>query len=130
MDLISINFESSKTLLDERAVGQEKQGHYSLKYKICGDTFMFRKEETTMFYKWIDHIKSYYLDKDLVKKDWIAKDIVHLNYDSVLLLTSSNHYNGNKSNSSSNNTYRDLTKERLMHIEMRYITYGRVNNKE
>ena len=38
---------------------------------------MFKKEETTMFSKWIDHIKSHYFDKDLVKKDWIAKDIVH-----------------------------------------------------
>ncbi len=28
---------------------------------------MFKKQ-TAMFSKWIDHIKSYYLDKDLVKK--------------------------------------------------------------
>ena len=45
----------------------EEQGHYPLKCRICGDTFMFKKQ-TAMFSKWIDHIKSYYLDKDLVKK--------------------------------------------------------------
>ena len=68
-----------------------------------------------MFSNWIDHIKSHYLDKDLVKKSWIAKNIVHLNYDSVLLLTDSNHRNGNKSNSSSNdsNNYRDLTEREI-----------------
>jgi hypothetical protein len=78
---------------------------------------MFKKEEVTMFSKWIDHIKSHYTDKDLVKKSWIAKDIFHLNYDSVLLLlTSSNHRNGNKSNSSSDDNisnYRDLTKREI-----------------
>jgi hypothetical protein len=76
---------------------------------------MFKKEETTMFSKWIDHTKSHYLDKDLVKKSWIAKDIVRLNYDPVLLLTSSDYHNGNKSDSSSNNNsnYRDLTKREI-----------------
>jgi hypothetical protein len=76
---------------------------------------MFKKEEVTMFSKWLDHIKSHYTDKDLVKKSWIAKDIFHLNYDSVLLLTDSNHHNG-KSNSSSdvnNRNYRDLTKREI-----------------
>ena len=73
---------------------------------------MFKKRET-MFSKWIEHTKSHYLDKDLVKKSWIAKDIVHLNYDSVLVLTDSNCHNGNKSNSSGNNTYRDLTKREI-----------------
>jgi hypothetical protein len=34
--------------------------------------------------KWIDHIKVHYIDKSLVKKEWIAKDIIYLNYDSVL----------------------------------------------
>jgi hypothetical protein len=95
MDIISINFERSK-ISNEWVVDkeEEQQGHYPLKCKICGDTFMFKKEGTTMFSKWIDHIKSHYLDKDLVNKDWIAKDIFHLNYDSVLLiLTSSNHHN-------------------------------------
>jgi hypothetical protein len=123
MDIISINFERSKTSNEWVVDKEEEKGQYPLKCKICRNTFMFKKKETAMFSKWIDHIKSHYLDKDLVKKDLIAKDIVHLNYDSVLLLTSSNHHNGNKSNNSSNNnnTYRDLTKERLMHIEMRYI---------
>lgn len=64
----------------------------------------------------IDHIKSHYIDKHLLEKVWIAKDIVHLNYDSVLLLKDSNHHNGNKSNSSSddnNSNYRDLTKREI-----------------
>ena len=84
---------------------------------------MFKKEEVTMFSKWIDHIKLHYTDKDLVKKSWIAKDIFHLNYDSVLLLTDSNHHNG-KSNSSSddnNSNYRDLTKREINAYRMHYI---------
>ena len=113
MGIISINFERSKTSNEWVVDKEEEQGHYPLKCKICGDTFMFKKEEITMFSKWIDHTKSHYLDKDLVNKDWIAKNIVHLNYDSVLLLTESNHRNGNKSNSSGNNTYRDLTKREI-----------------
>jgi len=40
---------------------------YILGCKVCGDCFTFKKEET-MFTKWIDHIKSHYIDKDLVKK--------------------------------------------------------------
>jgi hypothetical protein len=114
MDIISINFETAKTpnkwIVDEEEV--EEQGKYLLKCKICGDTFMLKKE-TAIFSKWIDHIKSHYLDKDLVKKSWIAKNIVHLNYDSVLLLTDSNHHKGNKSISNSNNTYRDLTEREI-----------------
>lgn len=114
MDIISINFERSKISNEWIVDKEEEQGRYLLKCKICGDTFMFKKEGTTMFSKWIDHIKSHYLDKDLVKKSWIAKDIVHLSYDSVLILTNSNHHNGNKSNSRSNdNNYRDLTKREL-----------------
>jgi len=69
-----------------------------------------------MVSKWIDHIKSHYVDKHLLEKIWIAKDIFRLNYDSVLLLTDSNHHNGNKSNSSSidnNSNYRDLTKREI-----------------
>jgi hypothetical protein len=114
-DIISINFESSNTLPNEWVVDKEEEkGQYLLKCKICKDTFMFKKEGTTMFSKWIDHIKSHYLDKDLVNKGWIAKNIVHLNYDSVLLLlTSSNHRNGNKANSSIDNNYRDLTKREI-----------------
>ena len=69
-----------------------------------------------MFSKWIDHIKSHYVDKHLLEKVWIAKDIVNLNYDSVLLLTDSNHRNENKTTSSSddnNSNYRDLTKREI-----------------
>ena len=87
MDIISINFETAKTSNKWLVVDEEEKSQYPLKCKICGDTFMFKKEEVTMFSKWIDHIKLHYTDKDLVKKSWIAKDIVHLNYDSVLLLT-------------------------------------------
>jgi hypothetical protein len=111
-DIISINFESSKTSNQWVIDKEEEKCQYLVKCKICKDTFMFKKEETTMFSKWIDHIKSHYLDKDLVNKDWIAKDIVQLNYDSVLIL-SSNHRNGNKANSSIDNNYRDLTKREI-----------------
>ena len=108
MDVISINFERSKTPNVDK---EKEKGQYLC--KICKDIFMFKKEGTTMFSKWIEHIKSHYLDKDLVKKSWIAKNIVHLNYDSVLLLTDSNHHKGNKSISNSNNTYRDLTEREI-----------------
>ena len=54
-----------------------------------------------MFSKWIDHLKSHYIDKDLVKKEWIAKDMIHINYDSVLEITRSDKQN--------RNTYRELT---------------------
>jgi hypothetical protein len=74
---------------------------------------MYKKEETTLFSKWVDHIKSHYLGKDLVKKSWIAKDIVHLNYSSVLILTDSNHHKGNKSDGSNDNNYRDLTEREI-----------------
>jgi hypothetical protein len=37
-----------------------------------------------MLSKWIDHIKSHYVDKDLVKKGRVARDIIYLNYDSVV----------------------------------------------
>lgn len=40
---------------------EQQQGQYSLKCKICGDRFIFKKEETTMFSKWIDHIRSHYV---------------------------------------------------------------------
>ena len=38
---------------------------------------------------WLDHIKSHYSDKALVKKEWLAKDMIHINYDSVLEITNS-----------------------------------------
>ncbi|MGA9170081.1 MAG: hypothetical protein WCF03_13910 [Nitrososphaeraceae archaeon] len=70
---------------------------------------MFKKGQT-MFSRWIDHIKLHYVDKDLVKKSWIAKEIFHLNYDSVLALTGYNHHSEKSNSSINNNTYRDLTK--------------------
>jgi hypothetical protein len=79
-NIIFINFESSKSS------NQMFEGHdydYAPRCRICGDRFIFKKEEIT-FSKMIDHIKSHYIDKDLVKKEWIAKDIIHLNYDSVI----------------------------------------------
>jgi hypothetical protein len=115
IDIISINFETAKTSNKWLVVDEEEKGQYPLKCKICGDTFMFKKGET-MFSKWIDHIKSHYIDKHLLEKVWVAKDIFHLKYHSVLLLTNSNHHhNGNKSNinSDDNNNYRDLTKREL-----------------
>jgi hypothetical protein len=74
---------------------------------ICRDSFFFKKEDTT-FSKWIDHIKSHYIDKDLVKKEWIAKDLIHLNYDSVIQASISDPHTSNVSSSSI--TYRELTK--------------------
>ena len=103
-NIILINL-SSKNLPNKR-LGEEDYYCYSLKCKICGEPFIFKKEET-MFSKWIDHIKSHYIDKDLVKKEWIAKDIIHLNYDSVLQLSSSDQ-DGN-SDFRGSITYRDLT---------------------
>jgi hypothetical protein len=115
MDIISINFEKANTSDKWLVVDEDEKGQHPLKCKICGDTFMFKKGET-MFSKWIDHIKSHYVDKHLLEKVWVAKDIVHLNYDSVLILTDFNHHNENKSNSSSNDinsNYRDLTKREI-----------------
>ena len=63
-----------------------------------------------MFSKLIDHVKSHYIDKDLVKKEWIAKDIIHLNYDSVIQVSSSDPHVSNDVSSSSSITYRGLTK--------------------
>jgi hypothetical protein len=90
-----INFESSKI---SNEIYSENGYDYALRCKICGDRFTFKKEEI-IFSKMIDHVKSHYIDRDLVKKEWIAKDIIHLNYDSVI-------------NTSSNSgiTYRELTK--------------------
>jgi hypothetical protein len=44
----------------------------------------------------------------LVKKEWIAKDIIHLNYDSVIQMSSSDSHTSNDISSSI--TYRELTK--------------------
>jgi hypothetical protein len=100
-----INFESSK-ISDEVFGGNGYE--YVLRCKVCGDRFIFKKEET-MFSKWIDHIKSHYIDKDLVKKEWIAKDMIHLNYDSVIQVSVSDSHIDNGVSSSSI-TYRELTK--------------------
>jgi hypothetical protein len=80
-NVFMINFESSR-VSDE--VFGENGSDYALRCKVCGDRFTFKKKEETLFSKWIDHIKSHYADKDLVKKEWIAKDIIYLNYDSVI----------------------------------------------
>jgi hypothetical protein len=67
-----------------------------------------------MFSKWIDHIKSHYIDKDLLKKEWIARDMIHLNYDSVIQVSISDSHTGNEfSSSSSSIIYRELTKREV-----------------
>jgi hypothetical protein len=74
---------------------------YTLRCKICRDSFTFKNEGITLS-KWIDHIKSHYIDKDLAQKEWIAKDMIYLNYDSVLEIISSYRHNNDA-------TYRELT---------------------
>jgi hypothetical protein len=104
-NIILINFESSRT---SNKVFGEDGCNYALRCKVCGDRFIFKKEDT-IFSKWIDHIKSHYIDKDLVKKECIAKDLIHLNYDSVIQVSVSDlHTDNDVSNSSI--TYRELTK--------------------
>jgi hypothetical protein len=79
------------------------EGHdydYALRCRICGDRFIFKKEEITLS-KLVDHIKSHYIDKDIVRKEWMAKDIIHLNYGSVIQVNV---------HSNSSITYRELTK--------------------
>jgi hypothetical protein len=105
-NIILINFESSKT--SNETFG-ENGYDYTLRCKICGDRFIFKKEEIT-FSKLIDHIKSHYIDKDLVKKERIAKDMIHLNYDSVLQVNVSGSHTDNNVHSNSSITYRELTK--------------------
>jgi hypothetical protein len=105
-NIFLINFESSKTI-NER-FGQDDSYDYTLKCKVCGDSFMFKKEDA-MFSKLIDHIKSHYTDKDLVKKQWIAKEMIHINYDSVIQVNTSDSHTDNSSSISSV-TYRELTK--------------------
>jgi hypothetical protein len=105
-NIILINFEGSKT---SNEMFNENGYDYALRCKVCGDRFIFKKEET-MFSKWIDHIKSHYTDKDLVKKEWIAKDMIHLNYDSVIQVSSSYSHTDNDVSRNSSITYRELTK--------------------
>jgi hypothetical protein len=99
-NILLINLENSKTS------NQMFEG--ALRCKICGDRFIFKKEDT-IFSRWIDHIKSHYIDKDLVKKEWIAKDMIHLNYESVIQVNSPKSHIDNNASSSSV-TYRELTK--------------------
>lgn len=105
-NIILINFESSR--ISNEVFGEDDYD-YTLRCKICGDSFMFKKEETMVF-KWIDHIKSHYIDKDLIKKEWIAKDLIHLNYDSVIQVNVSDSPTDNDVGSGSSITYRELTK--------------------
>jgi hypothetical protein len=79
-NIFLINLESSK--ISNETFGENGYDH-ALRCRVCGDRFIF-KEEETIFSKWIDHIKSHYIDEDLVKKEWIAKHLIHLNYDSVI----------------------------------------------
>jgi hypothetical protein len=105
-NVIFINFESSKNS------NQTFEGHdndYALRCRICEDRFTFKKEEITLS-KLVDHVKSHYIDKDLVKKEWIAKDIIHLNYDSVIQVNVSGSCTDNNVHSNSSITYRELTK--------------------
>ena len=104
-NIILIYFESSKS---SNQMFEGDDYDYALRCKICGDRFTFKKGEI-IFSKLVDHIKSHYIDKDLVKKEWIAKDIIHLNYDSVQVNVYGSHTDNNvRSNSSI--TYRELTK--------------------
>jgi hypothetical protein len=105
-NIILINFETSKI---SNEIFSENGYDCALRCKICGDRFIFKKEYT-IFSKWIDHIKSHYIDKDLVKKEWIAKDMIHLNYDSVIEVSNSDSHIGNDVSNSSSITYRELTK--------------------
>jgi hypothetical protein len=101
-----INFDSSKI---SNEIFSENGYDYALRCRICGDHFTFKKEEIT-FSKLINHIKSHYIDKDLVKKEWIAKDIIHLNYDSVIQVDISDSHTDNNVRSNSSITYRELMK--------------------
>lgn len=67
------------------------------------------EEIEKMFSKLIAHVKSYYIDKDLIKKELIAKDMIHLNCDSVIQGSVSDSHTDNDVSSSSV-TYGKLTK--------------------
>jgi hypothetical protein len=101
-NIILMNFQS----LPNEVFG--KDGYdYTLKCKVCSQRFIYKKEET-MFSTLIDHAKSHYIDKDIIKKEWIAKEIIHLNYDSVLQVNATNLHTANNVHNSI--TYRELTK--------------------
>jgi hypothetical protein len=63
-NIVLMNLESSK---NSNQMFEGDDYGYTLRCKICGDRFMFKKEDT-IFSKWVVHIKSHYIDKDLVKK--------------------------------------------------------------
>jgi hypothetical protein len=102
-NIIFINFESSNT---SNQMFEEDNYECTLRCKICRDSFIFKKADT-VFSTWIDHVKSHYVDKDLIKKEWIAKDIIHLNYDSVIEITSSDR--DKNSDAQHSVIYRELT---------------------
>lgn len=64
-NIIFINFESSKS---SNQMFEGDDYDYALRCRICGDRFTFKKEEIK-FSKLIEHTKSHYIDKDLVKKN-------------------------------------------------------------
>ena len=111
-NIILINFEYSNEVFDKDDYG------YTLRCKVCRQHITFKKEEI-MFYKLIDHVKSHYADKDLVKKEWIARDMIHLNYKSVIEERISNSHTDHAS--SSGITFRELTKrERYAYSDALY----------
>ena len=83
---------------------------YALRCKVCGDRFIFKKEDITLS-KWIDHIKSHYIDKDLVKKEWLAKEMIHINYDSVIQVNISDSHTDNCVSSSHEDSFVDGYKQ-------------------
>src|SRR5919198_5692496 len=60
-NIILINFETSNEIFGE------DNYDYTLRCKVCGQRFGCKKEEI-IFSKWIDHVKSHYVDRDLIKK--------------------------------------------------------------
>jgi hypothetical protein len=104
-NIIIINFESPNDVF-----GKDDYD-YALRCKVCGQRFICKKEEI-MFSKLINHVKSHYVDKELIKKEWIARQMVHLNYISVLQVNAFNSYTDNDVSSSSI-TYRELTKREV-----------------
>jgi hypothetical protein len=105
-NVLLINLESSKN--SNAIFSKNGNDNPTLQCKICGNNFIFKKEDI-IFSRWIDHIKSHYTDKDLIKKERIAKNLVYLNYNSVIQVSiPQSHINNGVSSSSI--TYRELTK--------------------
>ena len=76
-DFITRLNNTFKPLIDFRYAKIEKRLNM-IKYFIK-DTDIILKKEEIMFSKLIDHLKSHYIDKDLVK-EWIAKDLILIMY--------------------------------------------------